>query len=190
MRAALSFALASFAALCASATTPEDACAAALRRALGSSASWTMERRLEGSVRPLVSSGTVECFANSGIVWRVERPFPSSVEMTADRMVFEDEDGRRVKTLGDMPHYGAIRERTDAFANGEAKAFEGLFKLEARSAADGEGWVLVMTPEISAMRHLFAGVELSGGQALTNVVLKTGDGGVSTIRFREIPCAR
>ena len=190
MRVALSFAFAAFAVFCVSAATPEDACAAALRRALASGASWTMERRLEGSGRPLVSSGTVECFANSGIVWRVERPFQSSVEMTADRMVFEDEDGRRVKTLGDMPHYEAIRERTDAFAGGDAKAFEGLFKLEARSAADGKGWVLVMTPEISAMRRMFAGVELSGGQALTNVVLKTGDGGVSTIRFRETPCAR
>ena len=190
MRVALSLALATFSALCASATTPEDACAAALRRALGSSASWTMERRLEGSVRPLVSSGTVECFANSGIVWRVERPFPSSVEMTAGSMVFEDEDGRREKTLGDMPHYEAIRERTDAFAGGDAKAFEGLFELEARSAADGEGWILAMTPEIAAMRRMFACVELSGGQTLTNVVLKTGDGGVSTIRFRETPCAR
>jgi len=179
-----------FAALYVVAATPEDACAAALRRALASSASWTMERRLEGSVRPLVSSGTVECIAKSGIVWRVERPFPSSVEMTADRMVFEDEDGRRVKSLDDMPHYGAIRERTDAFAGGDSKAFEGLFRLEARSTADGEGWILTMTPEIAAMRRMFAGVELFGGQTLTNVVLKTGDGGVSTIRFREIPCAR
>ena len=172
------------------AAAPEDTCAAALRRALGSSASWTMERRLPGSSRPLVSSGTVDCFAGSGIVWRVVRPFPSTVEMTADSMVFEDEDGRRARQLKDMPHYAAVRERTDAFAGGDMKSFDGLFRLEARQAADGVGWTLGLTPELMALRSLLAHIELSGGATLTNAVLTTGDGGVSTIRFTETPGAR
>lgn len=190
MRASLASVSAALLAVCAFAAGPEDSCVAALRRALGSRAEWTMERRFEKSTRPLVSSGTVCCSAQSGIVWRVKRPFPSSVEMTADRMVFEDEDGRRVKMLKDMPYYGEIRERTDAFAAGDAKAFDGIFRLDARRAPDGEGWTLSLTPEIAAMRMLMSSVELSGGATLTNVVLKTGDGGVSAIRFREIPSAK
>ena len=188
MRLAILLALSTFAAVFAAG--PEDACIAALRRALGSSAKWTMERRLEGSVRPLVSSGTVDCFAQSGIVWRVERPFPSSVEMTADSMAFEDEDGRREKPLKEMPHYAAIREKTDAFAAGDVHAFDGLFSLESRLAPDGRGWTLVMTPEVRGMRRLFTSIELFGGETLTNAVLRTGDGGVSSIRFEETPRAR
>ena len=126
MKTPLSFLFAALASVCVSAAGTEDLCIAALRRALSSSAEWTMERSFAGSVRPLVSSGTVDCFAKSGIVWRVSRPFVSSVSMTADSMVFEDEDGLRVKSLREMSHYEAIRERTDAFSGGDAKAFDGF----------------------------------------------------------------
>lgn len=162
-----------------------DAAIPALRSALGSSADWRMERELAGASRTLVSTGVVECVAGEGIKWVVLHPFPSSVAMTADSMVFSDEDGERVKPLKDMPNYAEIKKRTDAFAAGDANAFDGLFKLDATLADDGLGWTLRMTPEVRAMRRLFKSVELYGGAALTNAVLQTGDGGVSRIYFTE-----
>lgn len=180
-------ALACAAALAASAADEiPQTCVDALRKALGSSASWTMMRRLKGSSRDLVSTGVVDCVAGEGISWRVLYPFPSSVEMTADSMVFVDEDSRREKPLREMPHYAEIRSRTDAFARGDLSAFDGLFGLSASSGPDG-GWTLVMKPEVRAMRRMIESVVLSGGRELTNAVLRTGDGGVSTVSFREIP---
>lgn len=161
-----------------------DAAIPAMRSALDSSASWRMERELAGATRPLVSTGVVECVAGEGIKWTVLHPFPSSVSMTADSMVFSDEDGERVKLLKDLPHYAEIKKRTDAFAAGDASAFDGLFSIEASLAEDGEGWILRMTPEVRAMRRLFREVELSGAATLTNAVMRTGDGGVSRISFR------
>ena len=157
---------------------------AALQKALGSSATWTMERKFPESVRTLVSTGTVDCVVGTGIQWRVLHPFPSSVEMTVDSMVFEDEDGRRVKKLADMPYYSAIREKADAFARGDTSAFDELFEMSS-SALDCGGWVLTMKPKQSALRRLFTSVELSGDRAFTNAVLHAGDGGVSVIRFME-----
>ena len=158
----------------------------ALQKALGSSATWTMERKFPESVRTLVSTGTVDCVVGTGIQWRVLHPFPSSVEMTVDSMVFEDEDGRRVKKLADMPYYSAIREKADAFARGDTSAFDELFEMSS-SAPDCGGWVLTMKPKQSALRRLFTSVELSGDRAFTNAVLRAGDGGVSVIRFMERP---
>jgi len=166
-----------------------DVCTEALRKSLNGRAAWTMERTFAKGGRTLVSSGTVVCVAQSGIVWRVTAPFESSVAMTTNAMVFADEEGTRVKPLSELPHYGEIRAKTDAFAAGDAKAFEGLFDLSSTDLPGG-GWKLVLKPEISAMERLFTKIELSGAALPTNAVLKTADGGRCVIRFREMPNAR
>lgn len=171
-------------AACAAAADVPEACAAALRRSLDGRAAWTMERRIGADGRTLVSFGTVACVVNSGIVWRVTAPFESSVAMTTNAMVFADEEGVRVKPLAELPHYADIREKTDAFAAGDAKAFDGLFKIDAEAYPQG-GWRLRLRPEISAMERLFTSIELTGAGLPTNAVLRTADGGRCTIRFEE-----
>jgi len=156
----------------------------ALQTALNSDATWAMERTLPGAARVLRSSGEVSCKIGRGIVWKVKEPFESSVEMTTNAMVFVDEDGRRVKSLGELPHYADIRRATDAFAAGDAKAFDGVFSMSEQELPDG-GWKLVLKPDVSAMERLFASVEVSGARLPTNVVMRTADGGLSTIRFKE-----
>lgn len=157
----------------------------AFRRALDADAAWTLARRFAGSERTLVSTGLVSCAAGRGIVWDVRHPFPASVTMTTNAMIFVDEEGRREKSLDDLPHYAEIRAMTDAFVGGDEKAFDGVFALAAE-AREGAGWVMTLTPEIRAMRRLFTSIELTGAETLTNVVLKTEDGGSSSIRFTEL----
>jgi len=163
-----------------------ETCATALRRALDGRAAWTMERRVGKGGRALVSSGTVTCVAGSGIVWRVTAPFESSVAMTTNAMVFTDEEGVRTKPLAELPYYADIRTRTDAFAAGDAKAFDGLFALSAEERPGG-GWRLDLRPEVSAMEKLLTKIELTGTALPTNAVLTTADGGSCIIRFRELP---
>ncbi len=161
-----------------------DTCQSALRRALTGRAAWTMERTLGPGGRVLRSSGTVECVMQSGIVWRVAAPFASSVAMTTEAMIFEDDEETRVKPLSELPYYAEIRKKTDAFAAGDAKAFDGLFSLASETLPEG-GWRLVMKPEVKAMERLFTEIVLTGNSLPTNAVLKTADGGASVIRFRE-----
>ena len=161
----------------------------ALRQAMDSRADWTMTRRLPGSSRTLESSGTVDCRIGRGIVWAVKEPFESSVEMTTNAMIFTDEDGRRVKSLGELPHYAEIRQATDAFVAGDTNAFDGVFSVTERRTADG-GWTVTLVPEVSAMKRLFTSVELSGAALPTNAVMRTEGGGMSEIRFKELPRVR
>ena len=156
----------------------------ALQAALNSSATWTMERRLDGSSRPLVSSGVVRCRMGEGIVWETREPFAASVSMTTNAMVFVDEDGRREKALGDLPHYADVRAATDAFAAGKADAFDGVFAIREEALPDG-GWRLTLEPEVAAMKRLVASVELTGAALPTNAVLRS-PGCVSEIRFRPL----
>lgn len=155
-----------------------------LQKALDSCADWTMERTLAGSGRTLVSAGDVRCKAGESIVWTVKSPFESSVAMTTNAMVFVDEDGRREKSLDDLPHYEDIRRATDAFAAGNTNAFDGVFEIRETELPSG-GWRLELRPEVSAMRRLFTSIEVTGAALPTNAVLHNGDGGTSVIRFRE-----
>lgn len=162
-----------------------DVALAAMRAAFDSGAGWRMERTFAGSTRPLVSTGTVECVAGESIKWTVLHPFHSSVVMTPDSMTFSDEDGIRVKTVDEMPHYEELRRCVDAFASGDLSAVDGLFDVEARQTSSAGGWTVVLTPEVRAMRRLFRSIELSGDAMPTNAVMKTGDGGVSVISFTK-----
>lgn len=160
-----------------------SAAVTALQTALDSRADWTMTRRLDGSDRVLVSSGTVTCRAGQGIVWETTKPFAASVAMTTNAMVFVDEDGRREKPLDELPHYAEIRAATDAFAAGQTNAFDGVFDIRETTCADG-GWRLTLVPTVAAMRRLVTEVELSGTTLPTNAVLRA-PGSVSIIRFRD-----
>ena len=160
-----------------------SAAVAALQAALDSRADWTMTRRLDGSDRVLVSSGTVACTAGQGIVWETAAPFAASVAMTTNSMVFVDEEGRREKSLDELPHYAEIQAATDAFVAGQTNAFDGVFDIRETTCADG-GWRLTLVPTVAAMRRLVTEVELSGAALPTNAVLRA-PGSVSIIRFRS-----
>ncbi len=161
---------------------------AAMQKALDSSAEWTMERRIGGSGKVLVSSGTVRCEKDKGIVWHVKEPFESSVEMTPDSMVLSDDDGVVVKPLAQLPRYAEVRRAVDAFAGGDTNAFSGVFSTNLSEFPDG-GWRMTVKPESRAMRRLVTEVEISGAALPTNVVL-TSPSGVSVVRFRESSSAK
>jgi len=154
-----------------------------MRKALASSACWKMERRLPGTDRVFVSSGTVDCsVGGDGIEWRTLEPFRSLVAMKKDSMVFEDEDGRREKASGDMPRYSDIRKATDAFASGSLDAFGDVFDMEV-CPTDRGGWRAVFRPRIPAMRSLVESAEIEGGELPETVTIRSGSGAVSKIRF-------
>jgi hypothetical protein len=96
---------------------------------------------------------------------------------------------KRIKNLDDLPYYREIRKRTDSFARGNADAFDGLFEMNVDIRPDG-AWSLEMKPENRAMRRLFTSATLEGNAKLDSAVFKTKDGGISVIRFKELPRVR
>ncbi len=157
-----------------------------MRRALSSSATWRMERTVPGTDRVFKSSGDVACDlgGGGGIVWRTLAPFASTVSMRKDAMVFEDEDGRREKPAGDMPHYEDIRKATDAFAAGDDGAFARVFDTSA-SALPGGRWKIVMKPRGSAAGKLVEYAAIEGAGLPETVVIRAANGGESRISFKR-----
>ena len=161
-------------------------CERAMRRAFNAKASWVMSRTVPGAVRPLVSTGVVSFAVKKGIRWEVRHPFVESVTMTTNEMIFADEDSRRVKPLSQLPHYTELQNACDSFFSGDSKAFDGIFDSSVSITSNG-AWTVTMVPSVSAMRRLMTKVEVSGCDTLDHAVIYTGDGGKSSIRFKELP---
>ncbi len=161
-----------------------SACEAALRRALDADAAFRMERRFPNMNRTLISTGVVSCATGRGIVWDVRHPFPSSVTMTTNAMIRVDDGLRTTKALSELPHYDDLRRKTDAFAAGDAHAFDGLFDVTVKG--DDANWTLTLKPSARALRRLLAEVSVSGGETFDRAVLTAADGGVTTIIFTEL----
>ena len=143
-----------------------------------------MERRLPGSDRVFVSSGTVTCrLPDVGIEWRTLTPFRALVAMRSGCMVFEDEDGRRERAAADMPRYDDLRRAVDEFAAGRADAFDGVFDVDVAPLPGGR-WRAEFKPRVAAMRTILESAEVSGGELPEAVTIKSGNGTTSRIVFK------
>jgi len=176
------------AALFSAAEPPQDSAARAaaekaMRTAFTSSASWRMERSLKGSSKIFVSEGRVESHGATGIVWRTEKPFPSTINMTPSLVVFENEDGRSERKPSELPGYSEINKTVGMFLEGDAQAFSGLFKPEFSFSADGE-WRAVFKPGGSAVSAAMDEMEISGSDLPREVSIKSRSA-VTRIFFKE-----
>ena len=161
-----------------------DDLVAALRRALDSRATWTMERTFPRTSRTLASRGTVTCVPETGIVWSVASPFPSRIEMSPRGMAIRDEFSDVEKAARDMPRYDDVFKAVDSFASGDDGGLFALFEIAA-TRSGSNGWHAVVTPKARELRRLIPEITLDGGATITNAVLRTHDGGISSIRFAE-----
>ena len=171
-------------ALTAAAEKVPDAFIAALRRALDSRATWTMERTFPDTSRKLVSSGTVHCVPGTGIVWTATAPFHSRIAMTPDGMSIQDDFTDEQKASHDMPRYDELFKTVDSFASGDNDKLVKAFEISATQCASN-GWHVVVVPKARELRRLVPEITLDGGVTITNAVMRTHDGGISRIQFTE-----
>ena len=109
----------------------------------------------------------------------------AAADSEVDWMIFDCPPGY---TLASVAALLSVREvMIPALA--DKFSLDGVFAVTEKSFADG-GWTVTLVPEVSAMKRLFTSIEVSGAALPTNAVMKTGDGGCCTIRFRELPNER
>lgn len=155
----------------------------ALRRALDSSASWTMIKTIEGTPIKITSSGIVKCFKGQGIFWQMQKPFMSGISMKSNEMRFFGDDGERVVPSSELPHYEEITKAIDEFASGKKGRFEKLFKIEMLNGASS--WRVRLEPKRNDMRQLIKSLELTGGETLDVVVFCFSSGEKAVYTFKE-----
>lgn len=157
----------------------------AMRRAFTSSAAWTMTRTWTDSPIRMISSGTVSCSKGRGVLWRVEKPLSSSIDMRASEMIFSDMKGCRRVENSKLPHYEEITKAIDGFLDGGAMEIEKLFKVGCSKA--GAGWRIELIPRRRDLGYLLKSISLSGADTLNEAILTYASGERMALKFKAIP---
>lgn len=122
---------------------------------------FTQTKTLQTNGRKLKSSGKF-IFSTEGIVWRTEKPFPSSLILTKDTMTMISANGTKSVMDGkDNQIFANISETLSSVFSGNAEQLKKNFKCDF-SEADANGWKLVLTPKDSTIASVMSTLTLSG----------------------------
>ena len=160
----------------------------ALQRALDADATWRMTRQLPTLDRPLLSTGSVSCWKEKGMIWKTLTPFDEEIRVTKTAItLLVDNEIEDVKPCDDMPYYEDICEATDAFLQGDTDDFEDLFDWTWSETSDTGAWTMTLEVNRRQLRRLFKTITLSGNETLESVTFVSEDEkmGTSHLDFTE-----
>ncbi len=122
---------------------------------------FTQIKTLSANGRKLKSSGKY-IFSQEGIMWKTEKPFPSSLILTKDTMVQISANGSKSVMNGkDNQIFSNISETLSSVFSGNAEALKKNFTCDF-SETDNNGWSLVLTPKDSTIASVMKTLTLSG----------------------------
>jgi outer membrane lipoprotein-sorting protein len=159
----------------------------ALQRALDADATWVMTKTLPDLKQPILSTGSVSCWKEKGMVWKTLTPFEEEIRITKESITLLIDDEVETQSCDEMPYYSDICEATDAFLEGDTEAFEDLFDWTWQSASETSAWTMTLEVKPRQMRRLFKTITLSGNETLEAVTFVSGDKkmGSTHLRFTE-----
>jgi Outer membrane lipoprotein carrier protein LolA-like len=142
-------------------------------------------KQLTGLKRPLVSNGRFCVVADKGVLWRTLQPFPNTVRLTRDEIVYLQED--RVAMRLDATQEPAVRMISNvlsALLAGDLGQIEKLFEVDA--SIHEHGWSAMLKAREPILAKVISNVALEGDAYVKNIAISEGGGDRTRIVFSEI----
>ena len=151
---------------------------------------FTQIKTLQTNGRKLTSTGKF-IFCPEGILWKTEKPFPSSLILTKEAMVQVAANGKKSVMNGkDNQIFANISETLSSVFSGNADALKKNFECDF-SEKDGE-WKILLTPKDSTIASVMKtlvltgsignkGTDIGGGAVLNS--LEMAEMSENTIRY-------
>ncbi len=138
-------------------------------------------RQMSGLDDPLRFSGRFVVAPKFGLIWHIEKPFPTSTVVTPARAI-QDIGGiavaLRIKKLAHI-----YRLVSNAMA-GNWEALDADFAMAL--SGDAKRWHMTLTPRKGGKSSLpYASIALNGGRFVETIVLKRKDGLTDAFSFSE-----
>ena len=122
---------------------------------------FTQIKTLLTNGRKLKSSGKY-IICPQGILWRTEKPVPSSLILTEEAMVQISANGNKSVMNGkDNQIFANISETLSSVFSGDAAALKKNFYCDFSSEKNGD-WKILLTPKDSTIAGVMKSLELSG----------------------------
>lgn len=147
---------------------------------------FTQTKFLQTNGRKLKSSGKY-IICNQGILWRTEKPVPSSLILTKETMVQISANGNKSVMNGkDNQIFSNISETLSSVFSGDVAALKKNFNCDFSNGADGS-WAVSLVPKDSTIASVMKTLVLSGRTkpetAMTSLVMTEASGNTITYEF-------
>ena len=154
-------------------------------------ASFVQEKHVAGFIHPLVSQGDFTLVRDKGIIWQVNKPFPSEMVLTRNRVMSRRNDGSMyVEADGrEQPGVRAVNTMMVALMAGDMDVVSKHFHVEAK-VLPHDKWELVLTPRSTMLAKAIVSVKLGGDRYVQDVAIEEANHDRSEITFSgfsEIP---
>ena len=147
---------------------------------------FTQTKTLQTNGRKLKSIGKY-IICSQGILWKTEKPVPSSLILTKDTMVQISANGNKSVMSGkDNQIFSNISETLSSVFSGNVEALKKNFLCEF-SDNGNNGWTLLLTPKDSTIAAVMKSLELSGlskpETSMNRLVMSEASGNTITYEF-------
>lgn len=147
---------------------------------------FSQEKQVSGFRNPLRSEGRFVVARESGVIWTTQKPFPSELVVTADRILSRQRDGSTRVELDarQQPALRSVNTVMFALISGDVRSLSNQFQIEATRQA--QGWQLRLTPKSAALAKVFSSLALQGDRHVRQVDITEASGDQTRIRFSDL----
>lgn len=123
---------------------------------------FVQEKTISALNRTLKSYG-VFIFSDEGIVWKTEKPFPSIMAVSLDKVVQTRADG--TKTFMDASQnqiFLSISKSLSAMFSGNKNALLENFNVDFKNQNETNGWTIFLTPKDESVSQILKSIQVLG----------------------------
>lgn len=132
--------------------------------------------------REFVSTGTFKITNGEGIQWNVEKPFPSKLTISGDKMIQESANGKKTEMAAkDNAVFAEFSKTIQSVFSGKIDELEKLFEVSFKKS--GKSYVVNLVPREAAVRAVIASMVLEATAELDKVSLIDGEGNTTVYEF-------
>ena len=136
--------------------------------------------------RDFVSTGSFVIADTLGILWNMEKPFPSLTAITRDKMLQKNASGAVSQmNMKDNAVFGQVSQTIQGIFSGNRKMLEERFQIFFEMGKDGP-WTIGLVPKESVIKKQISSVVLSGHKWLEKVTLSDADGNPILYEFSKV----
>ncbi len=150
---------------------------------------FTQSRQLVGVKKPLNATGSFLVDKQRGVIWKAEKPFPSTLRVTRGEILQKNGDQIMMKLSGDKePTVKTVSSLLFSLFSGDVAALGKLFN--AQGNVSGKNWKLALTPKDAALSKLISGIQLTGAGTVEHIQLNAASGDVTQIDMHDVTTAQ
>ena len=169
----------------------DDAALAAVESRIGKVAvlrgGFAQEKQVAGFRNPLRSQGRFVLARERGVLWTTEKPFPSEVVLTGQRILSRQPDGSlRIELDGrQQPALAAANAMLLALVAGDVRALSAHFDIAAEALPEAR-WRMRLTPRRATLSRAFTSITVSGDRYVRQVEIVEAGGDRTRLQFNAL----